>query len=89
MSLDETAPVGFTIAATALDQPEPGSVEAAASDAGLGVSLIDLRRAHGDTAAPPGLIAAAVRVGGSPVRVGWFLCLAGMVTTAFRTVAAA
>lgn len=45
MHLDDTAPFGFTVAKTALDPPEPGSIEAAFTDAELGLALADLRRA--------------------------------------------
>ena len=43
MSLDESTATGFTIADTHLGHPRPGSVEAAALEAGLGIGLIDLR----------------------------------------------
>ncbi|GAA2277521.1 hypothetical protein GCM10010149_21100 [Nonomuraea roseoviolacea subsp. roseoviolacea] len=43
---DADAPLGFTIADTALAPPEPGSVEAAALDAGIGLALVDLRQAR-------------------------------------------
>ncbi|MEV0195222.1 erythromycin esterase family protein [Nonomuraea sp. NPDC050691] len=46
---DADAPLGFTIADTALAPPEPDSVEAAALDAGVGLALVDLRHArHSD-----------------------------------------
>ncbi|WP_067826361.1 erythromycin esterase family protein [Actinomadura kijaniata] len=47
MRPDPNAPLGFTIADTPLDPPKPGSVEAAALDAGIGPGLIDLRHARG------------------------------------------
>ncbi|MEV7802931.1 erythromycin esterase family protein [Microbispora sp. NPDC088329] len=51
MRPDEDARFGFAIDDTALQPPEPGSVEAAFADAGLGLSIADLRQApHG----PPG-----------------------------------
>ncbi|MFH8342821.1 erythromycin esterase family protein [Streptomyces sp. AM6-12] len=46
MPRDENTPFGFTIDATALEPAEPGSVEAAFADAGLGLSVADLRRAR-------------------------------------------
>ncbi|MGW0072748.1 hypothetical protein ACWDUI_35465 [Streptosporangium sandarakinum] len=53
---DPDAALGFTIAGTALAPPEPGSVEAAALDAGIGLALVDLRRArHSEDPARPGI----------------------------------
>ncbi|MGW5790709.1 hypothetical protein ACWEV3_08875 [Saccharopolyspora sp. NPDC003752] len=50
MRPDEAAPFGFTVENTTLEQPEPGSIEAAFADAGLGFSLADLRQSGaGDT----------------------------------------
>ncbi|WP_214414711.1 erythromycin esterase family protein [Sphaerisporangium fuscum] len=46
MRPDEDARFGFAIDDTALEPPEPGSVEAAFADAGLGLSLADARRAR-------------------------------------------
>jgi erythromycin esterase len=43
MTLDETATAGFSIGDSHLGPPQAGSIEAAALEAGLGVSLIDLR----------------------------------------------
>ncbi|WP_405683058.1 erythromycin esterase family protein [Streptomyces sp. NBC_00057] len=45
MPRDEHARFGFTIDTTALEPPEPGSVEAAFADAGLGLSMANLHRA--------------------------------------------
>ncbi|MFJ5676509.1 erythromycin esterase family protein [Streptomyces sp. NPDC093097] len=55
MCLDEHSPVGFTVRDTPLASPEPGSVEAALLDAGLGdrITLTDLRRSPRDTAGTP------------------------------------
>ncbi|MFG2736578.1 erythromycin esterase family protein [Streptomyces harbinensis] len=55
MPRDESAPFGFTVAATALAAPEPGSVEAAFAGAGLGsgTHLADLRPLRGRAADPP------------------------------------
>ncbi|GAA2208245.1 hypothetical protein GCM10009850_037030 [Nonomuraea monospora] len=54
MIRDEQARFGFTTADTPLAPPEPGSVEAAFVEAGLGLSLAGLRQAP--TAAAPGRI---------------------------------
>ncbi|SHF66785.1 erythromycin esterase family protein [Streptoalloteichus hindustanus] len=48
MRLDESAAVGFTVVDTPLPAPEPGSVEAAVLGAGLGLGLVNLRRAPGE-----------------------------------------
>jgi erythromycin esterase len=45
MRLDAAAPFGFSVGAVVLPPPEPGSIEAAFADAGLGACLADLRRA--------------------------------------------
>ncbi|MFD4769676.1 hypothetical protein [Streptomyces niveus] len=39
----------FTLVDTALEPPEPGSVEAAFADAGLGLGIADLRTARTET----------------------------------------
>ncbi|MEV4360390.1 erythromycin esterase family protein [Nonomuraea sp. NPDC049625] len=52
MRPDENARFGFAIDNTALEAPEPGSVEAAFADAGLGLSIADLRRARREAVAP-------------------------------------
>ncbi|BCJ38057.1 erythromycin esterase [Actinocatenispora thailandica] len=52
MVRDESVPFGFTIEETALDDPEPGSIEAAFTGAGLGRSLADLRGGPPDAPAP-------------------------------------
>jgi erythromycin esterase len=58
LSSDQTAEVGFTLGEAHLAPPEPGSVEAALTDAGLGreitltrgsVVTLDLRRSPRDT----------------------------------------
>jgi erythromycin esterase len=49
MIRDEQVPFGFTIEDTALDEPEPGSVEAAFTAAGRRLSFADFR-----TGTPPG-----------------------------------
>ncbi|MFD8528905.1 erythromycin esterase family protein [Streptosporangium canum] len=52
MRPDENARFGFAIDDTALEPPEPGSVEAAFADAGLGLSIADLRQAPRETPGP-------------------------------------
>ncbi|GGL12070.1 erythromycin esterase family protein [Nocardia jinanensis] len=54
MRPDEDARFGFAIEDTALQPPEPGSIEAAFADAGLGLSLADLRRARTRASGGPG-----------------------------------
>lgn len=49
MRPDEKARFGFAIDDTALEPPEPGSIEAAFTDADLGLSIADLRRARRET----------------------------------------
>lgn len=46
MRPDEKARFGFAIENTALEPPEPGSIEAAFADADLGLSIADLRQAR-------------------------------------------
>ncbi|MEU1328676.1 erythromycin esterase family protein [Streptomyces sp. NPDC005865] len=46
MHRDEKAPFGFTLGDTTLAPPEPGSVEAAFADAGLGLGIAGLRGAR-------------------------------------------
>ncbi|GAA2130025.1 erythromycin esterase family protein [Actinomadura napierensis] len=53
MRRDENARFGFTLDDTALEPPEPGSVEAAFADAGLGLAMADLRRANREVPGGP------------------------------------
>ncbi|MFF4603644.1 erythromycin esterase family protein [Streptomyces sp. NPDC001339] len=55
MPRDENARFGFTIEATALEPPEPGSIEAAFADAGLRLSIADLQQARRETGGSAGL----------------------------------
>jgi erythromycin esterase len=48
MTLDESAGAGFRIAEAHLGHPQPGSIEAAVLEAGIGQGLIDLRRGAED-----------------------------------------
>jgi erythromycin esterase len=52
MIRDEQVPFGFTIEDTALDEPESGSVEAAFTAAGRGLSFADFRSATPDRPTP-------------------------------------
>ncbi len=54
MRRDEKTPFGFAIDDITLEPPEPGSVEAAFADAGLGLGIADLRRARRETAGGAG-----------------------------------
>ncbi|WIY06621.1 erythromycin esterase family protein [Amycolatopsis mongoliensis] len=54
MRRDEDTRFGFVLDDTALEPPEPGSVEAAFADAGLGLSIADLRPARRETPAGAG-----------------------------------
>ncbi|MFE1174009.1 erythromycin esterase family protein [Streptomyces sp. NPDC058773] len=53
MCLDESARFGFTVEETPLQPPEPGSVEAAFADAGLGIALAALGPARRPAAGVP------------------------------------
>ena len=64
MQRDEETPFGFTLADTPLDSPEPGSVEAAFADAGLGLGIADLRGARKEASDGPD----RVRLQGTYVR---------------------
>ncbi|MEV4460570.1 erythromycin esterase family protein [Microbispora sp. NPDC049633] len=55
MRPDENARFGFAVENTKLEPPEQGSAEAAFADAGLGLSLADLRRARRDIPGDAGL----------------------------------
>jgi erythromycin esterase len=52
MVRDDQARFGFTIEHTALQPPEPGSIEAAFAAAGLGLSVAGLHQARTSTADP-------------------------------------
>ncbi|MFF1693778.1 erythromycin esterase family protein [Streptomyces sp. NPDC058257] len=53
MHRDEKAAFGFTIADTPLGPPEPGSIEAAFLDTGVGLGMADLRRARAENVSGP------------------------------------
>ncbi|WP_439681293.1 erythromycin esterase family protein [Embleya sp. MST-111070] len=53
MHRDEKTPFGFTLGATALEPPEPNSLEAAFADAGVGLGVADLRQARTETSHQP------------------------------------
>lgn len=61
MRRDENAPFGFTVDPTALQPPEPGSVEAAFAEAGPGLALAPLRQARADAGDSTGLATAIDR----------------------------
>ncbi|MEU8305717.1 erythromycin esterase family protein [Actinomadura sp. NPDC048955] len=54
MRPDENARFGFAVDATALQPPEPGSVEAAFAEAGLGLSIADLGQIRAQESGGPG-----------------------------------
>ncbi|NJP24685.1 erythromycin esterase family protein [Microbispora sp. SCL1-1] len=54
MRPDEDARFGFAIDNTKLEPPEQGSIEAAFADAGLGLSMADLRRARAEASGGAG-----------------------------------
>ncbi|MGW8849091.1 erythromycin esterase family protein [Streptomyces xiamenensis] len=62
MRRDERSRFGFTVEPTPLSAPEPGSVEAAFTDAGLGLSLADLRRARRPDAGGDGSVPGPDRI---------------------------
>lgn len=53
MRPDEKALFGFAVDPTALQPPEPGSIEAAFADAGLGLSVADLGKASAEASDGP------------------------------------
>ncbi|MEX0654385.1 MAG: erythromycin esterase family protein [Phycisphaeraceae bacterium] len=53
MHVDENARFGFTVEDLALEPPEPGSIESAFADGGLGLALADLRRSPRGNASQP------------------------------------
>ncbi|MEU5026601.1 erythromycin esterase family protein [Streptomyces milbemycinicus] len=55
MRRDENARFGFAIDTTALEPPEPGSIEAAFADAELGLSIADFRQARPEARDSAGL----------------------------------
>jgi erythromycin esterase len=55
MCRDENMRFGFTIEGTALEPPEPGSIESAFADAGLALSLGDLRQTRREASHHTGL----------------------------------
>ncbi|WP_019435993.1 erythromycin esterase family protein [Streptomyces sp. AA0539] len=85
MPRDESAPFGFTVAATALAPPEPGSVEAAFAGAGLGsgTHLADLRPLRGRAADPPDRIRLQGSYLHTPVVAAYdaMLCTGGSTVT--------
>ncbi|MGW6508320.1 erythromycin esterase family protein [Streptomyces niveus] len=82
MHRDETAPFGFTLVDTALEPPEPGSVEAAFADAALGLGIADLRTARTETPDHPDRI----RLQGTYVRTPVIDAFDAVLTTPASTV---
>ncbi|GHE15187.1 erythromycin esterase family protein [Streptomyces alanosinicus] len=62
MPRDENTRFGFAIEATALEPPEPGSIEAAFADAELGLSIADLRQARPEARDDSGLAPSPDRI---------------------------
>ena len=62
MRRDENTPFGFVVDNTALEPPEPGSIEAAFADADLGLSIVDLRQARPEAPGGAGLAAGPDRI---------------------------
>ncbi|WP_371536605.1 erythromycin esterase family protein [Streptomyces sp. NBC_00466] len=84
MHRDEKAPFGFTLGDTPLEQPEPGSVEAAFADAGLGLGIADLRRARTEASGHPDRI----RLQSTYVHTPVLDAFDGVLTTPASTVTA-
>lgn len=89
MHLDETAPFGFRVENLALEAPEPGSLEAAFVEAGLGLSLADLRRAPRPAADRPGIagIPDRLRMHGSYLHTPVLDAFDGVINVPTSTVA--
>ncbi|MEU6782164.1 erythromycin esterase family protein [Nonomuraea angiospora] len=84
MRPDENARFGFAIDNTTLEAPEPGSVEAAFADAGLGLSIADLRRARREVAAPG---PDRIRIQGAYLHTPVLDAFDGILSTPISTVA--
>ncbi|MFD5871953.1 erythromycin esterase family protein [Streptomyces sp. NPDC060322] len=84
MQRDEKASFGFTLADTALEPPESGSVEAAFADTGSGLGLADLRRARTEVSDGPDRI----RLQSTWVRTPVLDAFDGVLTTPASTVTA-
>ncbi|MFI7054757.1 erythromycin esterase family protein [Streptosporangium canum] len=82
MRPDENARFGFAIDDTALEPPEPGSVEAAFADADLGLSIADLRRARREVPGPD-----RIRIQSAYLHTPVLDAFDGILTTPTSTVA--
>lgn len=82
---DEEAPFGFTVATTPLQAPEPGSIEAAFTDAGSGPGFADLRRARREITPGPG--PDRTRIQSAYLEVDVLDAFDGILDTAVSTVA--
>ncbi|MFF4772569.1 erythromycin esterase family protein [Microtetraspora fusca] len=89
MRPDESARFGFAIDDTALEAPEPGSVEAAFADAGLGLGIADLRRARREVPGDAGLALGPdrIRIQSAYVHTPVLDAFDGILTTPTSTVA--
>ncbi|GAA4202417.1 erythromycin esterase family protein [Actinocatenispora rupis] len=83
MRRDEAVPFGFTVEDTPLAPPEPGSVEAAFADAGLGPAYADLRAVPADLAGPD-----RIRIQGAYVHTPVRAAFDGVVAVPTSTVIA-
>lgn len=83
MHRDEKTPFGFTLADTPLDSPEPGSIEAAFADTGLGLGIADLRGARTEASGGPDRI----RLQGTYVRTPVIDAFDAVLSTPASTVA--
>jgi hypothetical protein len=89
MRRDEDAPFGFTIDDTPLGPPEPGGIEAAFADAGLELSIADLRRAQpeGAGSAGPAPDPDRIRIQGAYLRTPVLEAFDAVLNTGTSTVA--
>ena len=82
MRPDENARFGFAVDDTALQPPEPGSVEAAFADADLGLSIADLRPARLEVPGPD-----RIRIQSAYLHTPVLDAFDGILTTPTSTVA--
>ncbi|GLY71739.1 erythromycin esterase family protein [Actinoallomurus iriomotensis] len=85
MRRDENARFGFVVDDTPLEPPEPGSVEAAFADAGLGLAVADLRRARREL--PGGTGPDRIRIQSAYVHTPVLEAFDGILSTSTSTVA--
>ncbi|MEQ4725497.1 erythromycin esterase family protein [Nonomuraea sp. B19D2] len=89
MRPDENARFGFAIDNTALEAPEPGSVEVAFADADLGLSIADLRQARQEVPGDAGLTPGPdrIRIQSAYLHTPVFDAFDGILNTPTSTVA--